>query len=81
MAKKTFESALKQLEAITTALESGELSLEASLKKFEEGVGLVQFCAEKLDQARQKVEMLVQEGDRLERVEFEEGDDGRSGLP
>ena len=45
---KNFEDALAQLESVVEKLESGELSLDESLRSFEEGVRLVKFCNEKL---------------------------------
>ncbi len=57
--KKTFESAIARLEVIVRALESGSAPLDESLSLFEEGVGLVKFCNEKLDGAEQKVKMLT----------------------
>jgi len=50
-----FEAALVRLEEITRVLESGSVSLDDSLKLFEEGVGLVRFCNEKLENAKLKV--------------------------
>ena len=70
MAKKTFESALKRLEQITDELESGDLSLEASLKKFDEGIKLAEFCNTKLSEARTKVEILLEKSGRLEAEPF-----------
>ncbi len=54
-----FEEALKRLEEIVRGLESGETSLEESLKLFEEGIVLSKHCNDKLQEARQKIEMLV----------------------
>ncbi len=54
-----FEDSLKRLEEIVRGLESGETSLEESLKLFEEGIVLSRHCNEKLKEARQKVEILV----------------------
>lgn len=62
MAEKRFEEAMKRLEAIVENLERGDLSLEESLKIFEEGMGLVNFCSKKLEEAEQKVTLLVKEG-------------------
>ena len=53
MAKKTFEESLAKLEEITEQLEQGDLSLEDSLKKFDEGVKLAEYCNRKLDEAQQ----------------------------
>jgi exodeoxyribonuclease VII small subunit len=67
MAKKIFEDSLAKLEKITEELESGDLSLEESLKKFEEGVKLAEFCNSKLDEAQQKVTLLLKkDGARIE---------------
>ena len=63
MAEKKFEDAMKRLEDIVQNLESGDLSLEGSLGAFEEGMKLVSFCSKKLEEAEQKVTMLVKAGD------------------
>jgi exodeoxyribonuclease VII small subunit len=63
MAKKNFEEAMKRLEEIVKDLENGDLSLEGSLESFEEGMNLVTFCSEKLEEAERKVTMLVKESD------------------
>jgi exodeoxyribonuclease VII small subunit len=56
-----FEQALGELEALVTAMESGEMSLEDSLKAFEQGVRLTRECQEALTQAEQKVQLLLNE--------------------
>ena len=60
MAEIRFEDALKRLEEIVDTLEKGELSLEKSLKIFEEGVKLSRVCNKMLDKAEKKVEMFMQ---------------------
>ena len=72
MAKKSFESALAKLEKITQELEDGELPLEASLKKFDEGIQLVNFCTTKLDEAKSRVDLLLKKNDSIDAVPFEE---------
>ncbi|MBI1864220.1 MAG: exodeoxyribonuclease VII small subunit [Nitrospirae bacterium] len=59
MAEPKFEQALKRLEQIVDSLEGGALSLEESLKVFEEGVKLARLCARKLEEAERKVEILT----------------------
>jgi exodeoxyribonuclease VII small subunit len=59
MAEKKFEDAMKRLEEIVENLESGELSLEDSLKNFEEGMKLVKFSTGKLEEAEKKVTKLI----------------------
>ncbi len=76
MAKKTFESALARLEQITQELESGDLSLEASLKKFDEGIKLTEFCNAKLSEARTKVEILLEIDGRLKAEPFDQNGNG-----
>jgi len=76
MAKKTFEQALARLEEITRELEEGELSLEMSLKKFDEGIKLTRFCNEKLEDARARVELLLSDDDSLTAVDFDESSHG-----
>lgn len=70
MAKPTFEEALARLEEITNTLEDGELSLEASLKIFEEGIRLAEFCSKKLDEAQQKVDILLKKNGKLATAPF-----------
>ena len=53
-----FEESLKRLEEITAKLESNDLSLDESLKIFEEGIKLSRFCEKKLTDAEQKLEIL-----------------------
>ena len=61
MTEKKFEEAMERLENIVEGLEKGDLSLEESLKIFEEGMKLVSFCSRKLDEAEQKVTMLIKD--------------------
>lgn len=56
-----FEKAMGRLEEIVQALEKGELSLEESLKIFEEGIRLSQVCMAKLDEAEKRVEILMKD--------------------
>ncbi len=58
MAKDSFEKDLENLEDIVARLESEEVSLEDSMKLYEEGVKLARLCSEKLDKAEKKVEIL-----------------------
>lgn len=54
-----FESKLTRLEEIVAKMESGDLTLEDSLKIFEEGVKLSRECNQQLTQAEQKVKLLL----------------------
>jgi exodeoxyribonuclease VII small subunit len=69
----TFEVAMKRLESIVEMLGEGNLSLEDSLKIFEEGMGLCKFCNKELDEAEYKVEKLMEkEGGEISVEEFKE---------
>ena len=71
MGEKKFEKSMQRLEEIVLSLEGGELPLEDSLKVFEEGMKLVKFCSDKLDEAEQKVTLLLKEsGGKQTQVPF-----------
>ena len=82
MANLRFEDAVARLEEIVNGLEKGDLSLEESLKMFEEGVRLSKSCLKMLDEAQKKVEILVRDKEgkkkvrpfRLEEAEAPTGD-------
>lgn len=61
--KMTFESAMNRLEEIAVALESGESTLEDSIKMYEEGIKLIDFCQQKLNEAEKKVQKLQKNAD------------------
>ena len=61
-----FEECLERLEKIVQELEKGEVSLEKSLKLFEEGIQLSSACRKELEQAEGKVEILLKQNGRLQ---------------
>ncbi|MBI4831952.1 MAG: exodeoxyribonuclease VII small subunit [Candidatus Lindowbacteria bacterium] len=61
MPEPSFEEALENLEKIVEQLEAGNLSLDETLKKFEEGIRLSRLCDKKLKQAQKKVSMLTRD--------------------
>ena len=79
MARKTttfnFEEALENLEELVEAMEDGELSLEESLKAFEEGIKLTRECQAALENAEQKVQLLVKSDELPEAEPFESEED------
>ena len=75
MAVEKFETCLKKLEDLVRRLEEGSLSLDDSLKAFEEGVKHAAFCSSKLDEAERRVEILLKRKDgTFERQPFETED-------
>lgn len=71
MKDKKFEDAMKELEDIVKRLESGDLSLDESIKTFEQGVSLSKYCFSKLEEAEKKVSLLVKDGERIKQEPFD----------
>jgi len=69
-----FEEALAELESLVEQLESGELTLDQSLKQFKRGVELTRRCQGILDQAQQVVEQLADPNDEASAAPFESTD-------
>ena len=67
---KNFESALKRLEEISDLLESEDTLLEDSIKLFEEGIDLKEYCEEKLKSAKIKIDKIVKKNKSLSSTEF-----------
>lgn len=67
-----FEDALQRLEAIVEEMESGRLSLDDLLIRFEEGRELAKFCGGKLESVEQKIHELVEKDNQLTEVERKE---------
>lgn len=59
----SFEEAIASLETLVNSMESGNLSLEASLKTFEEGIALSRECQTALSEAKLKVDTLLHKSD------------------
>ena len=61
--KLTFEQALKQLETIAEQIERGQIGLEESITKYEEGMALVKQCRDILANAERKIQQLQERPD------------------
>ena len=62
-APKSFEAAVSELETIVQQMESGTLTLEDALDRYQRGAGLLKYCQETLSNAEQRIRVL--EGDSL----------------
>ncbi len=62
--KKTFEESMAELEKIAKDLESDNLTLDESIKKFEEGMKLSKECKETLDNAEKKITILINDEEK-----------------
>ena len=69
--EKNFESALKRLEEISDLLEDEKTPLESSIKLFEEGIELKEYCEEKLKSAKIKIDKIVKKNKSLASTEFQ----------
>ena len=65
-----FEVQIEKLEVLVAQLENGNLSLEDSIKAYEEGVKIAQACQATLKNAEQKVEILTKQGEELVKQDF-----------
>ncbi len=75
MAEEKFEEALEKLEEIVKKMESGDLTLDESLKAFEEGIRLSRLCAQKIDEAERRVEILLKTQEGFDVKPFKEKDE------
>ncbi len=71
MKELKFEDAMKELENIATELEKGDLSLEESVSKFEEGMKISKQCNEIIENAEKKISILLQKDGKIEEENFE----------
>lgn len=74
-----FEEAMARLEQIVQALEAGNLSLDDSLRAFEEGTTLLRFCVRRLEETERRIEILTQDegGFRTQPFKWEEEGEAR----
>ena len=72
--KKSFEENLEELEKIVTDLEKGELNLDESVKRFEEGISISKECNEMLEDAEKKITILLKNGDEVKEKNFTAGE-------
>ena len=70
--EKKFEDKIKELEEIINVLESGEVSLDESIKKYTKAMQLVQECDSELKDIETKVNKIVSENGSLEDFEVSE---------
>lgn len=66
-----FEEAIKGLEQIATELEKGDLNLDESVSKFEQGMKLSKTCSEILEDAQKRISILIKNGEDITEENFE----------
>lgn len=68
--EKTFEELMETLEEITNKLEKEQISLDDSVKLFEEGMNISKECNKKLEEAEKRITMLVETKEGFEETDF-----------
>ncbi len=68
--KKSFEEQIEKLEQIVKELEKGELNLEDSVSKFEEGIKISKECNKELENAEKKITILINQNGEISEEEF-----------
>ena len=71
MAEKNFEDNMKKLEEIVAELEKGDLNLDDSISKFEEGIKISKECNKTLEEAEKKITILLEKNENIIEEKFE----------
>lgn len=71
MSKDNFEESMKKLEGIVTELENGNLNLDESVKRFEEGMKIAKECNTILENAEKKITILLEKDGELKEENFD----------
>ena len=72
MKKDSFEDKMQQLEQVVNELEKGDMNLDESLVKFEDGMKLAKECNKILEDAEKKVTIILEKNGEIEEENFEE---------
>ena len=68
--KQNFEEAIKELEVIASELENGDLSLDESVAKFEQGMKLSKKCSDLLEDAEKRITILIENNGEIKEENF-----------
>jgi len=71
-AQLTFEQAISQLETIVAEMENNDVALDIALNKYQEGISLIKMCQDKLQEAKQRVQILDSENNTLKELAINE---------
>lgn len=71
MKEKGFEELLTDLEEIATKLEKEDLTLDESIKIFEDGMKKAKICNEKLEETEKRINIILEEGGKISEEKFE----------
>lgn len=68
--EKSFEEMIEELDNIANSLEKDDLTLDESVKKFEEGMKISKQCSDILDNAEKRIKILIDDGDEIKEEDF-----------
>ena len=71
MKKDSFENKMEELEKIVSELEKGDMNLDDSLVKFEQGMNISKECSKMLEDAEKKITILLEKNGEIEETNFE----------
>lgn len=71
MSKENFEESMKELESIVAELENGNLNLDESVKKFEDGMKIAKQCNTILESAEKKITILLEKDGEIKEENFD----------
>ena len=69
--ENNFESKMEKLEKIVVELEKGDLNLDESVAKFEEGIKISKECNKTLEEAEKRIIILIKNDDEIKEQDFE----------
>ena len=70
MAKSSFEDNMENLEKIVTELEKGDLNLDESIAKFEDGIKISKECNKILEEDEKKITILLEKDGKIQEEDF-----------
>lgn len=73
--EQNLEASLEEITQVIDKMEHGELTLEQSLAHFERGISLVKNCQKMLEEAEQKVQILIQQNNQDTLTSYQDEDD------
>lgn len=71
---KSFEENMEELEKVVTELEKGDLNLDDSVSRFEQGIKISKECSKILEEAEKKITILVKKDDEMKEENFQTKD-------
>ena len=71
---KSFEENMEELEKVVAELEKGDLNLDDSVSRFEQGIKISKECSKILEDAEKKITILVKKDDEMKEEEFQTKD-------